>query len=61
MIKLSEIDKIEQWLLKEIEITKGRIKKYAEFYDGVYVDNETRIKLCESHIRFCENALKQLN
>nr|DAU45427.1 MAG TPA: hypothetical protein [Caudoviricetes sp.] len=32
---------------------------YAECFDGVHVDNDTRKKLLESHIRFCKNALKQ--
>ena len=53
--------KIKEWLLTEIRITKNRIKEYAECFDGVPVDNKTRIELCKSHIRFCENALKQLD
>ena len=53
--------KIREWLLDEIKITKNRIKEYAECFDGVPVDNKTRIELCKSHIRFCENALKQLD
>lgn len=53
--------KIREWLLTEIRITKNRIKEYAECFDGVPVDNKTRIELCKSHIRFCENALKQLD
>ena len=53
--------KIREWLLTEIRITRNRIKEYAECFDGVPVDNKTRIELCKSHIRFCENALKQLD
>ena len=53
--------KIKELLLTEIRITKNRIKEYAECFDGVPVDNKTRIELCKSHIRFCENALKQLD
>ena len=53
--------KIREWLLTEIKITKNRIKEYAECFDGVTVDNKTRIELCKSHIRFCENAIKQLD
>ena len=53
--------KIKEWLLTEIRITRNRIYEYAECFDGVPVDNKTRIELCKSHIRFCENALKQLD
>ena len=53
--------KIKEWLLTEIRITRNRIEEYAECFDGVPVDNKTRIELCKSHIRFCENALKQLD
>ncbi len=53
--------KIKEWLLTEIRITRNRIEEYAECFDGVPVDNKTRIELCKSHIRFCESALKQLD
>ena len=53
--------KIREWLLTEIRITRNRIEEYAECFDGVPVDNKTRIELCKSHIRFCENAIKQLD
>ena len=53
--------KIREWLLDEIKITKNRIKEYAECFDGVPVDNKTRIELRKIHIIFCENALKQLD
>lgn len=50
---------IEHFLKSEIERSKLRMNAYAECFDGVHVDNDTRKKLLESHIRFCENALKQ--
>ena len=50
---------IEHFLKSEIERSKLRMNAYAECFDGVYVDNDTRKKLLESHIRFCKNALKQ--
>jgi len=53
--------KSKEWFLAEIEMTREKIKAYAECFDGVIVDNKTRIELCKSHIRFCENAIKQLN
>ena len=53
--------KIKEWLLTEIRITRNHMEEYAECFDGVPVDNKTRIELCKSHIRFCENALKQLD
>ena len=53
--------KIKEWLLTEIRITRNHMEGYAECFDGVPVDNKTRIELCKSHIRFCENALKQLD
>lgn len=53
-------NKAKKWLLTEIEITNAQKCMYAECFDGVPVDNETRIKLCESHIRFCERVIEQL-
>lgn len=50
---------IEHFLKSEIERSKLRMNAYAECFDGVHVDNDTRKKLLESHIRFCKNALKQ--
>ena len=50
---------IEHFLKSEIERSKLRMNAYAERFDGVHVDNDTRKKLLESHIRFCKNALKQ--
>lgn len=50
----------KEWLLSEIKITNGQKCMYAEYFDGVPVDNETRIKLCESHIRFCKRVIEQL-
>ena len=50
---------IEHFLKSEIERRKLRMNAYAECFDGVHVDNDTRKKLLESHIRFCKNALKQ--
>nr|DAU14611.1 MAG TPA: hypothetical protein [Caudoviricetes sp.] len=50
----------KEWLLTEIKITNARKCMYSECFDGVPVDNETRIKLCESHIRFCEKVIEQL-
>lgn len=50
----------KEWLLTEIKITNTQKCMYAECFDGVPVDNETRIKLCESHIRFCEKVIEQL-
>lgn len=50
---------IEHFLKSEIERSKLQMNAYAECFDGVHVDNDTRKKLLESHIRFCENALKQ--
>lgn len=50
---------IEHFLKSEMERSKLRMNAYAEFFDGVHVDNDTRKKLLESHIRFCKNALKQ--
>ena len=50
---------IEHFLKSEIERSKLRMNVYAECFDGVHVDNDTRKKLLESHIRFCKNALKQ--
>ena len=44
----------------EIKITNTQKCMYAECFDCVPVDNETRIKLCESHIRFCEKVIEQL-
>ena len=52
---------IEHFLKSEIERSESRMNVYAECFDGVPVDNKTRIELCKSHIRFCENALKQLD
>ena len=52
---------IEHFLKSEIERSESRMNVYAECFDGVRVDNKTRIELCKSHIRFCENALKQLD
>lgn len=53
-------ERLIEWINTEIRITESRISEYGECFDGVYVDNETRIELCKRHIRFCENALKQL-
>lgn len=53
-------NKAKEWLLTEIKITNTRKCMYAECFDGVPVDNETRIKLCERHIRFCEKVIEQL-
>ena len=50
---------IEHFLKSEIERSKLRMNAYAECFDGVHADNDTRKKLLESHIRFCKNALKQ--
>lgn len=50
---------IEYFLKSEIERSKLRMNAYAECFDGGHVDNDTRKKLLESHIRFCQNALKQ--
>ena len=36
------------------------MEEYAECFDGVPVDNKTRIELCKSHIRFCERVIEQL-
>ena len=52
--------KIKEWLLTEIRITRNHMEEYAECFDGVPVDNKTRIELCKSHIRFCERVIKQL-
>ena len=52
--------KIKEWLLTEIRITRNHMEEYAECFDGVPVDNETRIELCKSHIRFCERVIEQL-
>ena len=49
----------KEWILTEIEITNAQKRMYAECFDGAHVDNDTRKKLLESHIRFCKNALKQ--
>ena len=51
---------IEHFLKSEIERSKLRMNAYAECFDGVPVDNETRIELCKSHIRFCERVIEQL-
>lgn len=53
-------NKAKEWLLTEIKITNTQKCMYAECFDGVPVDNETRIKLCERHIRFCEKVIEQL-
>lgn len=50
----------KEWLLTEIEITNARKCIYAECFDGVPVDNKTRIELCKSHIRFCKKVIEQL-
>lgn len=50
---------IEHFLKSEMERSKLQMNTYAECFDGVHVDNDTRKKLLESHIRFCKNALKQ--
>lgn len=50
---------IEHFLKSEIERSKLQMNAYAECFDGIHVDNDTRKKLLESHIRFCQNALKQ--
>ena len=50
---------IEHFLKSEMERSKLRMNAYAECFDGVHVDNDTRKKLLEGHIRFCKNALKQ--
>ncbi len=50
---------IEDFLKSEIERSESRINVYAECFDGVHVDNETRKKLLENHIGFCKDALKQ--
>ena len=52
--------KIKEWLLTEIRITRNHMEEYAECFDGVPVDNKTRIELCKSHIRFCKRVIKQL-
>lgn len=49
---------IEHFLKTEIERSESRINVYAECFDGVHVDNDTRKKLLESHIGFCKDALK---
>lgn len=68
--KCGEINRIDVNLLKnnafyfletEKRISKERINEYAEFFDGVPVDNETRKELLKSHIRFCDRVLKFLN
>ena len=53
-------NKAKEWLLTEIEITNAQKCMYAECFDGVPVDNKTRIELCKSHIRFCERVIEQL-
>ena len=50
---------IEHFLKSEIERSELQMNAYAECFDGAHVDNDTRKKLLESHIRFCKNALKQ--
>ena len=50
----------KEWLLTEIRITRNHMEEYAECFDGVPVDNKTRIELCKSHIRFCERVIEQL-
>lgn len=68
--KCGEINRIDVNLLKnnafyfletEKRISKERINEYAECFDGVPVDNETRKELLKSHIRFCDRVLKLLN
>lgn len=53
-------NKAKERLLTEIKITNTQKCMYAECFDGIPVDNETRIKLCKSHIRFCEKVIEQL-
>lgn len=50
---------IEHFLKSEIERSELRMNAYAECFDGIHIDNDTRKKLLQSHIRFCKNALKQ--
>lgn len=57
---LYNVGDIEHWLNREIEMAKISMGEYAECFDGVKVDNDTRKELLKSHIRFCENALKIL-
>ena len=49
-----------EWLNTEINITESRVSEYGECFDGIPVDNETRVELCKSHIRFCERVIEQL-
>lgn len=51
---------VVEWMKREIEKAKISMDEYAECFDGVKVDNETRKELLKGHIRFCENALKIL-
>ena len=59
--KADKYDKVKEWLQTEINFSqKRKILTYGNCFDGVPVGNENRIKLIESHIKFCENILKQM-
>lgn len=53
-------ERLIEWLNTEINITESRISEYGECFDGVWIDNETRIELCKRHISFCKKCIKQL-
>ena len=59
---INRINKMpKEWYERGLRQETKTMDDYAECFDGVPVDNKTRIELCKSHIRFCENALKQLD
>ena len=60
-IDVEMVENTLEYLAKEIKISESRIDEYAECFDGVSVDNETRKKLLKSHIGFCEKVMKMLN
>lgn len=49
------MNELLHYLDHEIKQSKERMTEYGTMFDGVQVDNKTRIALLESHIRFCEN------
>lgn len=58
--KAEKYDDVKEWLQREVEISNQRKIEYGNCFDGIPVGNENRIILLESHIKFCENILKQM-
>ncbi|HWT74351.1 MAG TPA: hypothetical protein VN258_06495 [Mobilitalea sp.] len=57
---MSKTDEIIHFLDVEIEQSEKQIKDYNTMFDGIEVDNKTRIALVKSHIRFCEHIKKYI-